>query len=342
VTARKILIVGPAWVGDMVMAHSLYRLLKQRDPQASIHVLAPPWSLPLLARMPEVAAGIELPAAHGELALGARRALGKRLRGEGFQQAIVLPRSFKAALVPFFARIPVRTGFRGELRYGLINDIRPFDATVLDQTVLRFLALGLESDERELPSVPRPQLSVDSGAAEALMRRLALPSDVDAVALMPGAEYGPAKRWPTHYFAELAVRLRDAGMTVWVLGSAKEAPLAEEIRRHAGAGGVFNLCGQTSLTDAADLLARARVAVTNDSGLMHVAAAVGTHVVAIYGSSSPHFTPPLTERKTVLYQALACSPCFARECPLLHLNCLNGISVESVLDAARAARTDDH
>jgi heptosyltransferase-2 len=249
----------------------------------------------------------------------------------------VLPRSFKAALVPFFARIPVRTGFRGELRYGLINDVRPFDARKLDKTVLRFVALGLPRDEPRLPEIPEPKLEVDREGAAALMAKLELPRDRAAVALMPGAEYGNAKRWPTERYVELAARVCKDGFAVWLLGSAKEASLAAEIRERAGAAMIFNLCGRTSLTEAADLLASARIAVSNDSGLMHVAAAVGTHVVAIYGSSSPHFTPPLTARKTVLYRALSCSPCFARECPLGHLNCLYEISVESVLDAVHAA-----
>jgi heptosyltransferase-2 len=336
VTAQKVLIVGPAWVGDMVMAQSLYRLLKQREPDTRIYVLAPAWSLPLLARMPEITAGIELPVAHGELALGRRMALGRRLRAEAFDRAIVLPRSFKAALVPFFARIPVRTGFRGELRYGLINDVRPFDGGRLDQTVLRFVALGLARAESQLPEIPRPELTVDRAGAEALMARLELPRDRAVIALMPGAEYGNAKRWPTERYSDLAARLVRDGFAVWVLGSAKEAALAEEIRTRAGATMIFNLCGRTSLTEAADLLAVARVAVSNDSGLMHVAAAVGTHVVAIYGSSSPHFTPPLTAHKTIFYRALSCSPCFARECPLGHLNCLYGISVDGVLEAVEA------
>jgi heptosyltransferase-2 len=321
----------------MVMAQSLYRLLKRRDPAVDIHVVAPAWSVPLLARMPEVGRGIELPVGHGSLSLGVRRALGYRLRAERYERAIVLPRSLKAALVPFFARIPIRTGYRGEWRYGLINDMRSFDRARLDQTVLRFLALGLDASERELPAVPEPALTVDVAAQEALIERLALPRDAEVAALMPGAEYGPAKRWPVAHFAELAARLVADGMQVWVLGSASEAALGEEIRRHAGAR-VFNLCGRTTLTEAADLLARARAAVSNDSGLMHVAAAVGTHVVAIYGSSSPYFTPALTHRKTVMYLGISCSPCFARECPLGHLNCLHGIGIAAVLDAVRAAR----
>jgi heptosyltransferase II len=331
---RKLLVVGPSWVGDMVIAQSLYRWLRQRNAGAQIHVLAPPWSLPLLARMPEVTAGIELPLGHGELGFSARRALGRRLRAAAFDRAIVLPRSLKAALVPFFAKIPVRTGFRGEWRYGLINDMRPFDPARLNQTVLRFLALGVAAGEPLPLTLPEPALTVD--ARGLVLERLGLRPNGPIVAMMPGAEYGPAKRWPAEQFGRLAARLVAAGAQVWLLGSTKEAPLGEEIVAAAGSVRVRNLCGRTSLTDAVDLLAHAAVAVSNDSGLMHVAAAVGTHVVALYGSSSPDFTPPMTPRKTVVYRALPCSPCFARQCPLGHLDCLRGIGVDQVLAATVA------
>jgi heptosyltransferase-2 len=285
--------------------------------------------------MPEVRAGIELALGHGDFGLGVRRAIGRRLREAAYQQAIVLPRSLKAALVPFFARIPVRTGYRGEWRFGLINDMRTFDAKC-DQTVLRFLALGLDGGEVLPSEAPEPRLTVD--AHSSVFARLALRRGVRAVALIPGAEYGPAKRWPTEYFARLATSLADAGIDVWVLGSAKEAQLGEAVVAQAAPEHVQNLCGRTSLSDAVDLLADAAVAVCNDSGLMHVAAAVGTHVIALYGSSSPIFTPPLTQRKTIMYRALSCSPCFARECPLGHLDCLRGIDVERVLVEVGNAR----
>lgn len=327
--AENLLIVGPSWVGDMVMAQSLYQLLKTRDPGVGIDVLAPSWSLPLLARMPEVRRGIELPLGHGELALGRRRDIGRSLRGS-YQRAIVLPRSLKSALVPWYAGIPRRTGFRGEWRYGLINDMRPFDAGHLDQTVKRFLALGLAPDETGLPPPAPPRLATDQAAARALFERLALDVSGPVVALMPGAEYGPAKQWPRDYFAGLARELGSRGVSVWILGSAKEAPLGGEIERAAALPQVRNLCGATSLVDAVDLLASAHVAVSNDSGLMHIAAAVGTHVVALYGSSTPDFTPPLTANSTIHYRRLDCSPCFRRECPLGHLNCLRGIDVASV------------
>jgi heptosyltransferase-2 len=333
--AEDLLIVGPSWVGDMVMAQSLYRLLKTRAPQRAIDVLAPPWSLPLLERMPEVGRGIELPVGHGELALGRRRDLGRRLRGR-YGQALILPRSLKSALVPWFAQIPRRTGFRGEWRYGLINDMRPFDGKRLDQTVKRFLALGLAPGETALPEAPPPQLTTTAADVDTLLGRLRLGAAGPVVALMPGAEYGPAKQWPLANFAALAQVLSERGLVVWILGSSKDAGIGAEIERAAASPRVRNLCGTTALVDAVDLLSRAAVAVSNDSGLMHIAAAVGTHVVALYGSSTPDFTPPLTDNCTVHYRRLDCSPCFERECPLGHLDCLRGIDVATVAASVTA------
>lgn len=337
----KLLIVGPSWVGDMVMAQSLYRMLAARAQATEIDVLAPPWSLPVLARMPEVRRGVEMDIGHGELKFRERWRVARRLRDEAYSQAIVLPRSLKAALVPFLARIPKRTGFLGERRYGLINDVRPFEKRKLDKTVLRFMALGLNSATQVLPEIPAPRLRVDPQARAAVMARLELDADRPAVALMPGAEYGPAKRWPTHSFAALAARLADAGIAVWILGSAKERALAEQILAQANRPLVHNLCGSSSLPEVIDLLSATRAAVSNDSGLMHIAAAVGTHVVAIYGSSSPSFTPPLSDNKTVFYAGLSCSPCFQRTCPLQHLNCLNNIDVDDVYAATAAAALRD-
>jgi lipopolysaccharide heptosyltransferase II len=330
--AEKVLVVGPSWVGDMVMAQALYRLLVQRNPAVEIHVVAPSWSLPVLARMPEVARGIELAVGHGELKLGRRRALGRQLRDEHYTRGIVLPRSAKAALVPWFARVPRRTGFRGEWRYGLLNDVRVQGAE-LDQTVKRFVALGRERDEPTgpLPAELNPRLTVDAANVEQLRAEHGLDRDTALVALMPGAEYGPAKRWPARRYGELAARLTASGTNVLVLGSAKEQPLGEEIAAVARVSRVRNLCGRTSLVDVIDLCAVADAAISNDSGLLHVAAATGTPVIAVYGSSSPAFTPPLTDAAAIVYLELDCSPCFARECPLGHLRCLEEISVERVL-----------
>lgn len=309
------------------MAQSLYKLIKARDPSVEIDVLAPAWSLPLLERMPEVARGIELKLGHGQLGLGERRRLGRSLRGR-YQRAIILPRSLKSALVPWFAAIPTRTGFLGEWRYGLINDRREFDPVRLDQTVRRFTALGSDPGEQSPPL--EPELAIDTESQERLVTKLGLDSARPAVALMPGAEYGPAKQWPPDYYARLAAQLANKSFDVLVLGSMKELPLGRQIEQAAGSPLVRNLCGETTLVEAVDLLGFVSVAVSNDSGLMHIAAAVGTHTVAIYGSSTPDFTPPLTSNAEVHYRRLACSPCFRRECPLEHLDCLKGITVETV------------
>jgi len=314
----------------MVMAQSLFQLLRGQEPGMAIDVAGPPWSVPLVARMPEVRRGIPLATGHGDLALGARRALGRSLREAGYDRAIVLPRSFKSALVPWFAGIRVRTGFAAELRGLLLNDVRRLDRRVLDQTVKRFLALGVPRGA-PVPAPPTPALRVDEANRRLLLARLGV-GQRPAIALMPGAAYGPAKQWPIGNFTALARQLAGRGFEIWVLGSGGEQGLGEQIRS-AGGTHVFNLCGQTSLEDTVDLLSATRAAVTNDSGLMHVAAAAGAQVVAIYGSSSPHFTPPLTPRKAIVYLGLDCSPCFKRECPLGHLNCLNQISPASVLAA---------
>jgi heptosyltransferase-2 len=334
---KKVLVVGPAWIGDMVMAQSLFITLKQQYPDCEIDVLAPAWSRPLLARMPEVRFSVEMPLGHGEFGFSGRRRLGIELRANQYDQAIVLPRSWKSALAPFFARIPQRTGYRGEFRYGLLNEIRPLDKSVLTQTAQRFVALGLPPGAALPPPVPQPRLSMEGVQRDWLLRVLKLDTARPIVALLPGAEYGPAKRWPAEHFAWLARRLVKDGYAVWVFGSAKEKQLGDTIVQGLGDEAV-NLCGRTRLVDAADLLSLAQCAVTNDSGLMHVAAAVGTRLIAIYGSSSPAYTPPLTDKADIVYLNLECSPCFKRECPLGHLNCLKQITVEDIYQRIKSAR----
>jgi len=312
----------------MVMAQSLFKLLKARLPQCMIDVVAPAWSLPILKRMPEVRDGYALEVKHGEGGIGKRYRLGKQLRSNNYAQAIVLPRSLKSALVPFFAKTPLRTGFRGEMRYGLLNDIRPFDKAYLDQTVKRFSYLGLEQASDEV-KIYQPNLTTDPDNAQRCIEELGLDPARFTVALLPGAEYGPAKQWPADHCTELVKKIDQAGAQTWLLGSAKDRPFAQNIIDQAGGVGV-NLCGNTQIADAVDLIAQADVAVANDSGLMHVAAAVGTRVIAIYGSSNPEFTPPLSNNATINWLQLDCSPCFKRQCQFGHYNCLNNISVEAV------------
>jgi heptosyltransferase II len=330
---ERILVIGPAWIGDMVMAQSLFITLRRFQPGAIIDVLAPAWSLPLLARMPEVNEAISLPVGHGQLRLVTRYRLGTRLRQKHYDQAIVLPRSFKSALVPFFARIPRRTGYRGEWRRGLINDMRPLDKRVLRQTVQRYTALGMGTEARLPPDeIPQPRLSVDGRNQVRRRDQLGIPSDRPLVGFLPGAEYGPAKRWPVNYYAALARMLKGRGYGVCLFGSARDAAVCAEIKKQAEEA-VVDLSGKTALVDAIDLIAAMDFVVTNDSGLMHVAAAVGCPMVAIFGSSTPAYTPPLTDRVEIVYLDLDCSPCFERDCPLGHLNCLKQIEADDVFEA---------
>lgn len=335
-TPQHILIVGPSWVGDTVISQSLLKLLMQQNPAAQIDYLAPPWTLPLLARMLEVRRGINNPFGHGALRFGARHALGKSLRGH-YDQALVLPNSWKSALIPWSAGIPLRTGFRGEARWGLLNDLRRLDPVALPQMVQRFAALALPAGTAPPSSLPLPALQSTAAQQQLLLARLGLAMDKPVVAFCPGAEYGPAKRWPEAHFAALARLLAARGCTVWLVGSPKDHAVAETIAQGA-TGTCINLCGKTDIAEAADLLAAARLVVTNDSGLMHVAAAVGRPVIALYGSSSPQFTPPLGADAHILTLDVECSPCFERVCPLGHFKCLNDLSPERVFTAIDFAR----
>lgn len=330
--AEQILVAGPAWVGDMVMAQSLFMTLKQRSHPVEIDVLAPAWSNPILQRMPEVRSAINLPVKHGELGLIQRYKLGKSLRDKHYDQAIITPRSYKAALVPFFAKARKRTGYRGEMRYGVINDIHVLDKNILKQTVQRYVALGLEDNIHQAPAIPFPKLTVDKNNLQRLLTDFKLNLDKTVIALLPGAEYGEAKRWPIEYYSELASKLEQHGFQVWILGSKKDYKAAERIAKE---NSVINLCGKTKLEDTIDLLSVCKSAVTNDSGLMHIAAAVDIPLVAIYGSSTPDYTPPLTNKAKIQYLALECSPCFKRECPLDHTNCLKNITVDEVFNTIK-------
>lgn len=301
------------------MAHALVPGLVERG--AEVHFLAPPSTAPLATRMDGVAAVHRIRTQHGVLGLGERYAVGKRLRRCSFDQAIVLPGSFKSALPPLFAAIPKRTGFRGEFRHGLLNDVRKPNAARWPRLVDRFAALA-----KVAPAAPR--LQIDADVRERLLALHRLTTERPVVALCPGADYGPAKRWPTEHFAALARRCTDAGANVWVLGSHRDA--AGKIAQTSAA---VDLIGRTSLLEAVDLLSAANVVVANDSGLTHVAAALGVPVVALYGSSSPDFTPPLSSRAVVMQRELSCRPCFRRECPFGHTDCLNGITPEQVFDA---------
>jgi heptosyltransferase II len=325
----RILVVAPSWIGDTIMAQPLFRRLAQQHANLDIDVLAPPWVAPLLARMPEVTRVIDSPFRHGGLDWPTRRRIGEQLRSEFYDQAIVLPNSWKSALVPFYAKIRKRTGYRGEARYFLLNDIHRLDQVKHPQLVQRYAALAGPLDGSPLEA----QLQSTREQQAAALGAHGLAADARPVIFCPGAEYGPAKRWPAEYYADLARRYGTPGNPVLLLGSSKDAPVGDEIAA-ASAGCANNLAGKTTLFEAIDLLAAARLVISNDSGLMHVAAALQRPQVALYGSSSPEYTPPMNDKAKIVSLGVECSPCFERVCPLGHFKCMRDMGPDAVAKAA--------
>ncbi|HEX5129641.1 MAG TPA: lipopolysaccharide heptosyltransferase II [Usitatibacter sp.] len=326
----RTLVVAPSWIGDAVLSHPLLMRLKEADPTGTIDVLAAPWVLPVYRRMPEVA-GMHLnPFGHGDLRLGERRKFAKGL--PAYDRAVVLPNTLKSALIPWHAGIPLRTGWLGEMRFGLLNDRRRLDEAALPLIVERYAALAQPAGEALRSPLPEPRLRIDEQARAATIARLGLATSRPIAAFAPGAEYGPAKRWPARHFAQLARELDARGHATWLFGSARDVQVTAEVNRQAG-GICVDLAGKTSLDEAIDLLSLAACVVSNDSGLMHVAAALDRPMAAIFGSSSPAHTPPLSSKARVISLKLACSPCFARDCPLGHTNCLEKLEPADVLTA---------
>lgn len=328
----KILVVAPSWIGDSILAQPLFMRLSEKHPGLLLDVLAPAWTMPLYARMKEVRRVLDNPLAHGQFSLGARLRLGRALKAEAYDEAIVLPNSWKSALAPFFAGVPVRTGFLGEARWGLLNRLHRLDERVLPQLALRYAKLAEDPDGLPGRPLPSPHLSSTPEQQQAARLALELPMEVSPIVFCPGAEYGPAKRWPARHFAALAEKISSPGTPVWLVGSHKDQALGSEIEQ-AAKGAAQNLCGRTTLEQAIDLIATASLVVANDSGLMHVAASLDRPLIALYGSSSPVYTPPLSQRAKIVSISVPCSPCFARVCPLGHFDCLTKLTPERVLQS---------
>ncbi len=319
----------------MVMAQALYKALYADSTSAEIHVVAPEWSRPLLSRMPEITSVFSLDISHGELGLSKRIALAKKLRIENYSQAIVLPRSFKSALVPWMANIPKRIGDVGECRYGLLTKTFPSNKDKKTPNVSQYLRYaGINADISKVKNDYCPELMVDVENQQSLLEKFNLPVDVPLVACMPGAEFGPSKQWPVEHFATLINLLREQGINVCILGSSKDVESGKKIESLCQSS-VFNLCGKTNLVDVIDILASCKTAVSNDSGLMHIAAAVNVPVVAMYGATTPLYTPPLHAKAKSLHVKLACSPCWERTCRYNHYRCLKDILPQDVYDIVR-------
>jgi heptosyltransferase-2 len=292
----------------------------------------------MLTRMPEVDNTIRMPLGHGDLNLPVRWRLGRELAGT-YDWAITQPNSLKSALIPLFAGIKKRTGWKGESRYGLLNDLRS-NKTDFPLMVDRYRALAWPKHQAtqasDLPELLRPQLQFDVNNRINAISNNKLNQERPILALCPGAEFGPAKRWPEKHYSEVAKALINKGWQVWLFGSAKDQPVAAEIINQLPQSlqnYCYSLAGDTSLGDAIDLMSLASAVVSNDSGLMHIAAALGRPLAAVYGSSSPLYTPPLCDKVAILHTDIQCRPCFQRTCPLKHLECLTLLMPDRVIDS---------
>jgi heptosyltransferase-2 len=331
-SSPRILVISPNWIGDAVMAQPLLQRLRALHPQWPIDVLAPAWVAPVWRAMREVDTVMETPFKHGKLQLGERRRFAAMLRPRGYAEAYVLPNTMKFALIPWLAGIPKRVGYKGEMRYGLLNVVH-HDERSAPRRMAAFYAALADAPIAHLPQdvpLPQPSLAVADDASAAVMQRIGVPAGVPLVVFAPGAEFGSAKRWPSDRYAELANTLRQSHphAEILLLGSGKDKPVCDDIV--AAAPGVRNLAGATSLSEAIALIARASAVVCNDSGLMHIAAALQRPLVAVFGPTDPRHTPPLSELATILWLHIECAPCQQRECPLGHHRCMKDISTEMV------------
>lgn len=321
---EKFLIIGPSWLGDMVMAQALLKSLKVINSNAVIDVAALTWSLPVLHRMQEVNQIIELNLQHGEWSFEKRYQFGKMLQKNDYSHAIVLPNTWKSALIPWFAKIPKRIGWLGEMRFGLLNDIRFLNKSIYQTMVKRYVALAYPA-KCELPTqIPNPTLMADQENVVRLMSEFSISNKLPVLALCLGAAFGEAKCWPEEYYIELAKTQIKKNWQVWIFGTNKNLTIEDN------SGLIFNFSGKLKLLDVIDLLSLANTVVCNDSGLMHIAASFNKKIVAIYGATSSKFTPPLTKKVKIVDKKLACSPCFARDCPLGHHKCMRLITVEEI------------
>ena len=299
---NRILIIAPSWVGDLIMAQPLLSILKKQHPSALIDVMAPRWCFPLLHRMKEVNEAMVSPFQHGKLVFFERYRMGRRLINSAYQKAYILPNSFKSALVPYFAKIPQRIGWRGEGRYGLLNDLRILDPEKYVRMVDRFMALAYSVGEK-IGNMERfyPTLQINDAERQQTIKKFHLTSEPlkPVVVMCPGAAGGIGKCWPAKHYAQVADEMSLAGKQVWVLGSESDRPLSEVMEKNCQHE-VHNFVGQTTLSECIDLLSFASVIISNDSGLLHVSAALDKPIVGIYGPTSPYHAPPLCDKLSIV------------------------------------------
>jgi heptosyltransferase-2 len=328
--APRTLVISPNWIGDAVMAQPLLQQLKLQHPERAIDVLAPPAVSPVWRAMAEVDSVLETPFRHGALQLKERWAFGRQLRERGYFDAYVLPNTLKYALIPWFAGIPTRVGYKGEMRYGLLNVMHHDELP--PRPMVPFYAALAHDPSMPVASVPRPRLQAGSEQIAAVCAQVGIALDQPLVVFAPGAEFGAAKRWPASHFAQLASAIFAANprAQIALLGSPKDKQACDEVIAGSGSAGMFNLAGATKLGEAIALIARADAVVANDSGLLHIASALNRPVVALYGPTDPDHAPPFSDMAKSISLRLACSPCKQRECPLGHHDCMNKLDAALV------------
>jgi heptosyltransferase-2 len=332
---KKILIISPAWIGDIVISQSLLKYIKQRNCETVIDVIAPAWSHELYSVMPEINEIFTMPLGHTQFQLKKRWRLGKILRNKKYHQAIILPNSWKSAIIPFAARVPLRTGWLGEMRFGLLNDWRILNKNKFPLMVQRFLALGniKNTTNQNLDwKIFQPHFEINNNQEIIKLKNLFSIEEKPLLILCPGAAYGPAKCWPAEYFAEIAIYKKAKDWQIVLLGSKADESIGKKILNLTN-NACINLIGKTTLLEALHILSLAELVISNDSGLMHLTAALDRPLIALYGSSNPEFTPPLSVKAKIIYLKLSCSPCFERICPLVHFNCLKQLTPQIVLNA---------
>lgn len=337
----RTLVISPNWIGDAVMAQPLLRLLKEKNPHRPIDVLAPKWVAPVWRAMAEVDTVLEAPFRHGALQWRERREYARMLRERGYADAYVLPNTLKFALIPWLARIPKRVGYKGEMRYGLLNVLH-HDNRDAPRPMVSFYAALADAPRADVPppsALPRPALQVSVERMQQVLSRVGLRMDRPLVLFAPGAEFGSAKRWPVSHFAELAriVTSKRPEVQIALMGSGKDKEVCDEIV--ALAPGVLNLAGVTALDEAVALIGRADVMVSNDSGLLHIASALNRPIVAVYGPTDPNHAPPFSDIAQSLFLGIECAPCRQRECPLGHHRCMRDISADMVWQPVNAMLT---
>ncbi|MEY3261712.1 MAG: lipopolysaccharide heptosyltransferase [Pseudomonadota bacterium] len=331
----RILVIAPHWIGDAVMSLPLITLIHNRFPNCSIDVLCTPWVGPIYRACPVVETVIEHDFQHGALQWGLRRSIAQELKRQDYEMAFVLPNSFKSALIPWLAKIPKRIGYQGEFRFGLINLSLPNPSRHVRTPMIEHYAKLVEglNPTADLKNLPQPRLTIDPALMQWAANKIDQIGGGSYYVFAPGAEYGPAKRWPTGHFAQLANQILEGhpDTKIIILGSFADHALGQEIVQGSNLSNrIHNWCGTIRLDQSMALIAQCTSLISNDSGLMHIAAALAVPQIAIFGSSNPKHTPPLSQKAQIIWLGLGCSPCYQRTCPLGHLNCLNQIEAERV------------